>query len=146
MGITAPTIEFHPADTSFRLKNIRRVKQAIFRLFETERSRFKTLQVIFCTDNYLLSINREFLQHDYYTDIISFNLGQDDEPEIELYISVDRVRDNARELGLSFYQEMIRVIFHGCLHFCGYSDENDKNRSLMREAEDRHLSNFECFT
>jgi rRNA maturation RNase YbeY len=99
-----------------------------------------TLKYIFCGDQYLLDINRRFLQHDYFTDIITFDLSAEaEEVEGEIYISVDRVKENALGLKVSFYQELARVIFHGALHLCGWNDKTRKDASGMRQEEDRWL-------
>lgn len=98
------------------------------------------LQYIFCSDDYLLQINRQFLHHDYYTDIITFDLTEESYPiNAEIYISVDRVRDNAREFGNSLRRELHRVIFHGALHLCGYKDKNPREQELMRQMEEKYL-------
>jgi len=102
-----------------------------------------SLTYIFCSDDYLLNINRQFLQHNYYTDIISFNLGQRNGPvEGEIYISLDRVKDNARQLHQTYQQELHRVIFHGALHLCGYKDKSVKDIALMRKMEDHYLQRY----
>ncbi len=85
------------------------------------------LQYIFCSDAYLLDINREYLQHDFFTDIITFDLSEKGQPiNAEIYISVERVRDNAANYNSSFRKEIHRVIFHGVLHLCGYKDKSQK--------------------
>ena len=102
-----------------------------------------SLSYIFCADEYLLQVNRDFLKHDYYTDIISFDLSKDNKlVDGEIYISIDRVRDNATELGLSFSEELHRVIFHGALHLCGFKDKLPKDIKLMRSKEDHYLSKY----
>ena len=98
------------------------------------------LLYIFCNDRYLLDINRRYLNHEDFTDIISFDLSSD--PTIihgEIYISVERVRDNATKLGVSFKEELHRVVFHGALHLCGYKDKLKSDQLIMREMEDRYL-------
>ena len=99
------------------------------------------LNIIFCTDEYLLSINQDFLKHDYYTDIVTFDLSPSIAHPIEgeLYISIDRVRDNARALGVPAMHELRRVILHGALHLCGYKDKLKKDQALIRQKEDRYL-------
>jgi probable rRNA maturation factor len=98
------------------------------------------LNYIFCTDEYLLQVNRDFLQHDYYTDIITFDLSDTSKRVSgEIYISVDRVKDNALTQGVSFTEELHRVIFHGALHLCGYKDKKPAEVKAMRSAEDKYL-------
>ena len=103
-----------------------------------------SLNIIFCSDEHLLGINRDYLQHDYYTDIITFDLSPSSKSplEAELYISIDRVKENASILGQPFYRELHRVIFHGLLHLLGYKDKLTKDQTLMREMEDRLLAEY----
>ena len=103
-----------------------------------------SLNIIFCDDDHLLGINRDFLQHDYYTDIITFDLSPSIKAplEAELYISVDRVKENAASLGQPFYRELHRVIFHGLLHLMGYKDKQKKDQALMRQMEERLLVEY----
>lgn len=105
------------------------------------RRRCGELNIIFCSDDYLLSLNLQYLQHDYYTDIITF---PGDAPgtvvQGDLYISIDRVKDNAQGLGISFLDELHRVIIHGVLHLLGYDDADDQQRGNMRRLEDQALS------
>lgn len=97
------------------------------------------LRFIFCSDAYLLEINRQYLQHDYYTDIITFDLGEAGNIDGEIYISVERVKENAGLMQTSFKEELHRVIFHGVLHLCGYKDKLKSERLEMRSKEDRLL-------
>ena len=100
-----------------------------------------SLLYIFCTDQYLLDINRRYLKHDDFTDIISFELSTDPgRVHGEIYISLDRVRENAGALGVSFKEELHRVVFHGALHLCGYKDKLKSDQLVMREMEDRYLN------
>ncbi len=96
------------------------------------------LNIIFCSDSYLLKINQQYLHHDYYTDIITFDYGEA-VVQGELFISIDRVRDNARALNLSFEQELHRVIIHGVLHICGYRDKTKDEIKVIRQKEDQYL-------
>lgn len=110
------------------------------KLFKKEGKALAGLNIIFCTDEGLLQINRQFLQHDYYTDIITFPLSSGKEPiEAEIYISIDRVKDNAKTERVSFQTELHRVIFHGCLHLTGYNDKSSQQIKKMREAENKYL-------
>lgn len=99
------------------------------------------MNYIFCSDNDLLKINKAYLNHNYFTDIITFNLS--DNKEIiqgEAYISIDRVMANAKRMKISFKNELLRVIFHGSLHLCGYNDKTNIEAGTMREKEDYYLS------
>ena len=101
------------------------------------------LQYVFCSDKYLLTINKQFLNHDYYTDIISFDLSETKGQLIgDIYISVDRVKENAKSLKTTQGNELLRVIFHGALHFCGYKDKKTADVKLMRSMEDRWLKAY----
>ena len=105
----------------------------------------KNLRVsyIFCTDEFVLSINKQFLNHDFYTDIITFPLGETDkEIEAEIYISVDRVKDNADKFKSDFSDELNRVIFHGVLHLMGYKDKSKADKETMRGKENEWLRRF----
>ena len=111
-------------------------------MFELEGKEVESLQYIFCSDEHLLQMNRDFLQHDYYTDIITFDLSpaKNDPTSGELYISVDRVKDNAINFDSSFERELHRVVFHGVLHLIGYKDKSEKDQKLMRKKEDQYLN------
>lgn len=134
-------VKFFYNDASPYLPNRQKLKGFIATIFTKEGKRkLAGLNYIFCTDEYLLQVNRDFLQHDYYTDIITFDLS--DTPKQvsgEIYISVDRVKDNALAQQVSFTQELHRVIFHGALHLCGYKDKKPAEVKAMRSAEDKYL-------
>jgi rRNA maturation RNase YbeY len=129
------------------LLNRRDLKAFIISVFKKEKRSLRDLNIIFCNDHYLLELNRRFLSHDYYTDILSFPLSHKNQPlTAEIYISVDRVRENAHLSGFSFKEELHRVIFHGVLHFCGFRDKSRKDIRKMRSAEDKLLTiYFESF-
>lgn len=137
-------IQFRYADRSLPLSGKTAVKAFIETLFRKEKTRLSCIVYVFCSDAFLLQMNRDFLQHDYYTDIISFGLSEKGEPvEAEIYISVDRVKDNAAGLGISFQNEILRVMFHGALHVCGYNDKKKHEIALMRRKEAEYLHLFE---
>ena len=101
------------------------------------------LQYVFCSDKYLLGINKQFLNHDYYTDIISFDLSETKGQLIgDIYISIDRVKENAKTVKTTQGNELLRVIFHGALHFCGYKDKKPADAKLMRSMEDKWISAY----
>jgi probable rRNA maturation factor len=131
-------------EVSFSLPNRTRLKLFIPNIFRFESDKqLASLNYIFCTDEYLLQVNKEFLQHDYYTDIITFDLSDPDGLiQGEVYISIDRVRDNARTSKTKIYEELHRVIFHGALHLCGYKDKKASDIKLMREKEDYYLAKY----
>lgn len=125
------------------LKNRRKLKAFIEQLAGKEKMEVSQLSFIFCSDDYLLKINQDFLQHDYYTDIITFDLSNSPgEIEGEIYISIDRVRDNAQLLKVDAADELHRVIFHGVLHLCGYKDKLKPDKVLMRKKEDYYLKRY----
>jgi len=137
------TIEFFFAGTKAVLTERIRLKKYLASLFLKKKKSVQALRIVFCTDSFLLEINRQFLRHDYYTDIITFNLSSPGQPvEGEIYISVDRVRENARSLGVSIKSELHRVVFHGALHLCGYKDKSQKEKKIMRLEEDKCLAAY----
>jgi ssRNA-specific RNase YbeY (16S rRNA maturation enzyme) len=119
-------VNFFYQEVQFSFTNRVELKVFINKLFKSEKCRLSNLNIIFCTDEALLQINRDFLQHDYYTDIITFP-------------SIDRVKDNAKAATVSFKEELHRVIFHGCLHLAGYNDKSSQQIKKMREREDHYL-------
>lgn len=127
-----------------RLEKRRGLKLFLESLFLYESRSLSSLTYIFCSDDFLLSMNKEYLAHDYYTDIISFDLSESRTGPVtgEIYISVDRVKDNAKQLGVSFQQELHRVIFHGALHLCGYKDKTKPQQKEMRSKEDQYLKAY----
>lgn len=135
----SPTIWFH-FEKRIGLKDRQIIKNTLTTLFKRERKKLAELRYIFVSDDRLLEINRQFLQHDYYTDIITFPLSAPNQPiTAEIYISVDRVRENAREFGSTVKNELLRVIFHGALHLCGYKDKTPKDQVIMRKREEAYL-------
>ena len=134
------TISFNKADKNITLVNRVALRAFIEKQMKREGLTIECLQYVFCSDNYLLEINKKFLNHDYYTDIISFDLSETRGQLIgDIYISVDRVKDNAKTLKNSQGNELLRVIFHGALHFCGYKDKKLAEAKLMRSMEDKWL-------
>ena len=122
------------------LQNRTNLKRFIARLCKTEKQVAGEISFVFCSDAYLLNINRQFLKHDTFTDIISFDYTEPEQPlKGEIYISVDRIKENALKLGVSFSQEIHRVIFHGVLHLCGYKDKLKADKVLMTAKEDFYL-------
>ena len=137
------SIEFVYEDVDFKLNEPERLRQWIEKVVEQERKTLNHLCFIFCTDGYLHQINVEFLDHDTLTDIISFPYGDGSDIEGDIFISLDRVRDNARQLEVPFQKELHRVIIHGVLHFCGYGDKTEADQKRMRSKEDEKLSLLE---
>ncbi len=120
------------------------LKKFITWLAENEGHSTESLSIIFCSDEYLLDINKQYLNHNYFTDIITFDLA--DMPGFplvgEIYISVDRVKENANEFKTAVSVELHRVIFHGILHLCGYKDKKKSDKALMTEKENFYLNAY----
>lgn len=140
--MNASPVTFHFLK-AVHLTNRRALKAFIPTIFKREKVAYKSLSYIFCADDYLLDINRQYLQHDYYTDIITFDLSEGEGGVTgEIYISVDRVKDNARQFNTTMTEELHRVIFHGALHLCGYKDKTTREEKLMREKEAEYLTRW----
>jgi probable rRNA maturation factor len=136
-------IKFINHDRKFNFPKKRALKAFIQLLFKKEGKVAGNIQYIFCSDEFLLGINKQFLQHDYYTDIITFDLRGINQADAEIYISIDRVKDNASSFDESFKRELLRVMFHGALHLCGYGDKTKSEINLMRLKESEYLKRFE---
>jgi rRNA maturation RNase YbeY len=135
-------IEFHTEGIDFQLENENLIASWIELVVKRYKHDIQQVDYIFCDDEYLLQINREHLQHDYYTDIITFHYHEKGAKQIlgDLYISVDRVKENATEIGASFVDELHRVMIHGVLHMVGFGDKTPKEEMEMRKAEDLALA------
>ena len=138
----AAKIFFFYQDVKVGLVNRVGLKRFIQSIFRKEGKKLGSLNYVFCTDKALLAINREYLKHDDYTDIITFNLSEDEVIKGEIYISDDRVRENAQNLSISIKSERYRVMFHGVLHLCGYEDKTKAEKKLIRRKEDYYLSRY----
>lgn len=131
-----PLVAFNFLVSNFSLPNRNILKEFIRSIFRKYNKKFKSVEIVFCSDAYLLEINKQFLLHDYLTDIITFNLATEHQPiEAELYISVERVKENAGLLDEPFQHELHRVLFHGILHLCGLNDKTQTDIQRMRIAE-----------
>ncbi len=136
-------VQFYFLDRRPALKARTVLKLFIEKLFILEKRRLGNLSYIFCSDDHILGINRDFLKHDFFTDVITFDLSQfENEIQGEVYLSVDRIKDNSKQLGVSFKEELHRVIFHGALHLCGYKDKNNKDEAKMRQRENKYLQAY----
>ena len=133
---------FYQTEVSF-LQDRTRLKNFLVKTAKGSKQPIDYLNVIFCDDEYLLSINKQFLRHDFFTDIITFDLSTTSQClEAELYISIDRVKDNAKTLSIPFYHELHRVIFHGLLHLLGYKDKLKADQLTMRSMEEKLLMQY----
>ncbi len=126
----------------FSLQNRSGLKAFVESIFKKEKKDLGSINYIFCSDKRLLEINRQFLNHDYYTDIITFDLSEGNSIQAEIYISIDRIRDNAKTLDVSLKSELHRVIFHGALHLCGFGDKTKMEKEEMREREEFYLTQY----
>lgn len=132
-------IRFYQKETKFNLQYKAIVKKWIKGIVEASGKRVGDINIIFCDDESLLEINKQFLNHNYYTDIITFDYCEGVTISGELYISVDTVEANAKEYDVSFRDEMHRVIIHGILHLIGFDDHSEQQTAQMREQEDLAL-------
>jgi rRNA maturation RNase YbeY len=135
-------VQFNFLVNSFSLRDRARLKAFIETIFKKEGYSLESLTYIFCSDKYLRSINKTFLSHNYETDIITFNLSESDKVVGEIYISIDRIRDNAAFYGKTLKEELHRVIFHGVFHLCGYKDKSVAEQKEMRSKENGALAAF----
>jgi len=135
-----PPVQFFFPYKSISLRSRAELKLFIAEILRKEGRKLSNLTYVFCDDDYLLNINRQHLKHDFYTDIITFDLSETNKLITgEIYISTDRVRDNALQLSTSLNEELHRVIFHGALHLCGYRDKTREEERQMRQKEDFYL-------
>lgn len=119
-----------------------KVRHWLLRIARTYGKEIKNINYIFCSDEYLLQINKEYLDHDYYTDIVTFPYQEGDYIESDIFISIDRVKDNSTQLNTEYNNEFHRVVAHGLLHLCGLGDKTSKEQQEMRQAEDLAISNL----
>lgn len=125
--------------TNCSLKKRTILKQWIKTIVENNKKEVGEISYIFCSDEQLLEINKEFLNHDYYTDIITFDYSETDVVFGDLFISIERIKDNAKTLKTSYQEELHRVIIHGVLHLLGYKDKTEEESENMRKLEDECL-------
>jgi len=133
-------ILFFTEKVDFKLENPALVREWVVKVVQDHYLDVGIINYVFTTDEYLLRINKDFLNHDYLTDIITFDNRQGKELNSDIYISLDRVRENADENKKPFLEELHRVIVHGILHLCGYKDNTPESKAKMRKAEDKYLS------
>ncbi len=134
-----PSIDFHAEDVDYPLTDEALLRQWIEKVIEGAGCHLVQLNYIFCSDEYLYRLNVEYLDHDTYTDIITFPYAEPPAVHGDLFISVERVRDNARELGVPFEDELHRVMIHGVWHLCGQGDKTEAEAQAMRQREDEAL-------
>ncbi|ANH83139.1 rRNA maturation RNase YbeY [Niabella ginsenosidivorans] len=139
----APVVQFS-FNGNVALSERKRLKAFIISLFKENEQPLDLLHYTFCTDEEILAINQQYLNHNYYTDIITFDLRERSTDAMvgEIFIGVDTVRSNAQFLGEPFLRELHRVIFHGVLHLCGYNDKSEEEQAIMRKKEDECLLKY----
>ena len=129
-------------ETVFRLKRFRRAREIVTEIITNENRTSGDLSFIITNDERLKEINIEFLEHDYYTDVITFNYNEKDVINGEIYISLDRIKENALNYNVSLEAELLRVLIHGVLHLVGYDDTDEEKKSEMRRMEDYWLDSL----
>ena len=133
-------VTYNTEDIDFLFKGKLKNNKWLKLVAESEIRRLGDIAIIFCSDNYILDINQRFLQHDYFTDVITFDYCEGDRLSGDLFISIDSVRENAIEYGTEFKDELNRVIVHGILHLIGYDDHTEEDIKQMRAKENYYLS------
>lgn len=129
-------------ETDFLLDGEIQFSDWISRVILSENKKEGDINYIFCDDDYILEINKQYLDHDYYTDIISFDYSVGNELNGDIFVSIDRVKENATDFNTTFDEELKRVIIHGILHYCGYKDKSNEDEALMRSKEDEKTNMF----
>lgn len=136
-----PSVNFFEEDIRFKLKDKTKVKTWVKATIEAEGYKLQELNYIFCSDEYLLDINRQYLDHDTYTDIITFDNSEKEKVITgDIFISIDRIRENAKKFNSGELNELHRVIIHGALHLLGYKDKTAESKKLMTSKEDQYLN------
>ena len=130
------------SENDFVLQEEKSFDTWIRKVISSEEKQIGEINYIFCDDHYLYKINLKFLDHDTYTDIISFDNSEGDELNGDIFISTDRVTENAKEYNVDFSEELKRVMIHGILHLCGYGDKTESEAALMRQKEDEKIALF----
>ena len=140
-------INFFQEDSTFKLLNKLKIKKWIKLIAADENYMIKDLNYIFCSDEYLYQINLEYLNHPTYTDIITFDISEGEKKlEGDIFISIERVRENAIIQKVNFEKELLRVLSHGLYHLCGYKDKSKEEKKVMRQKEEEAISKFYFFS
>jgi rRNA maturation RNase YbeY len=129
-------------ENDFELSNEEQLSNWISRVIASEEKKEGEINYIFCDDDYLLNLNEQYLNHDTLTDIISFDYSMGNEIHGDIFISTERVKDNATDFKVSFEEELKRVMVHGVLHYCGFKDKTEEDEALMRSKEDEKIKMF----
>jgi len=136
------SIRFNSTESRFKPKFLRKRRAWILSCAKSENFTIQSIQFIFCSDKYLLEINRNFLKHNFYTDVITFSESSDSVLIGEIYISVERVRENSKIFNVEYNHELNRVLVHGVLHLMNYMDSTKKEKALMTRKENLFLEKF----
>jgi probable rRNA maturation factor len=132
-------IFFHCEDVDFKLADETKTTEWLTAIITKEKKVTGNISYVFCSDEHLLTINKEYLNHDYYTDIITFDYTDNGIVSGDIFISLDRIKDHAKEYKVTFENELYRVIAHGVLHLIGYNDKTDEDQDLMTKMENESL-------
>jgi rRNA maturation RNase YbeY len=135
-------INFFSENISFVLKNKKMIRKWIFFAIDKEKKYSGIINYIFCNDARLLSLNKTYLNRDTLTDILTFDYSEDNKISGDIFISIDRVKKNAKTFNVLFFNELQRIMIHGILHLIGYNDKTDKEKIVMTQKEDYYLSLF----
>lgn len=134
---------FYNEDVNYVLVSKQKIRSWLLQVIDQEQKELGTVSYIFCSDNYLLTMNRQYLKASYFTDVITFDYTEGVFISGDVFISIDRVKENAKLYQQKYFQEMLRVILHGILHLCGYKDKTSQEIKQMREKEDYYLQKFD---
>ena len=129
-------------ETQFELTNEDQISTWISSVIQSENKKEGDINYIFCNDEYLLNLNEQYLDHDTLTDIISFDYSVGNELHGDIFISIERVQENAQDFNVTFQEELKRVLVHGVLHYCGYKDKTEQDEQIMRNKEDEKIKMF----
>jgi len=142
--MSAKKILFFSHEVKVRTQHKEKIREWLDKTAKKHHHNIDSVHIIFCSDEFLRKINKEYLNHDYYTDIVTFHYGETESTlSGELYISIDRIRENAVKFNIKREDEKRRVIIHGLLHLLGFNDENREEKEKMNALEDKYLLHFE---
>lgn len=130
------------SECDFKLDNETNFSNWISAVILSENKKEGDINYIFCDDEFILEINKQYLNHDYYTDIISFDYSVGNELHGDIFVSIERVQENAEDFNVTFDEELKRVVIHGILHYCGYKDKSEQDELIMRQKEDEKIKMF----
>lgn len=133
-------VSFHSEQTDYSISNENQISDWLVSVCKTEGKTLAEISIILCSDDYLLEVNRKHLNHDYYTDVITFDYSESPHVSGDIFISIDRVQENAGSFGVEMVDELHRIIVHGTLHLLGYTDKTSSSKEEMTSKEDFYLS------